>query len=53
MQQGFPVNALNAIKQCPKVYRIYCATANPVQLFFALAGELPVTAQVPLLLLWS
>lgn len=31
MQNGFPVNVLNAIKQCPEVCRIYCATANPVQ----------------------
>ena len=31
MKQGFPVNVLNAIKQCPEVCHIYCATANPVQ----------------------
>lgn len=35
MQQGFPVNVLNAIKQCPEVCRIYCATANPVQVVVA------------------
>ncbi|ESA37680.1 adenosine monophosphate-protein transferase [Leptolyngbya sp. Heron Island J] len=35
MQQGFPVNVLNAIKQCPEVCRIYCATANPVQVVIA------------------
>ena len=35
MQQGFPINVLNAIKQCPEVCRIYCATANPVQVVIA------------------
>ena len=35
MQQGFPLNVLNAIKQCPEVCRIYCATANPVQVVIA------------------
>ena len=28
---GFPVNVLNQVKQVPEVCRIYCATANPVQ----------------------
>jgi adenosine/AMP kinase len=27
----FPVNVLNTIKQVPEVCRIFCATANPVQ----------------------
>ena len=27
----FPVNVLNAIKQVPEVARIFCATANPVE----------------------
>ncbi len=31
MTDGFPVNVLNAIKACPEVCRVYCATANPVQ----------------------
>lgn len=35
MQHGFPVNVLNAVKQCPEVCRIYCATANPVQVVVA------------------
>ncbi|MBN1430528.1 MAG: adenosine-specific kinase [Anaerolineae bacterium] len=26
----FPINILNAIKQIPEVCRVYCATANPV-----------------------
>lgn len=39
MQQGFPVNVLNAIKLCPEVCRIYCATANPVQVVVATSEQ--------------
>lgn len=39
MKQGFPVNVLNAIKQCPEVCRIYCATANPVQVVVATSNQ--------------
>lgn len=35
MRQGFPINVLNAIKQVPEVCRIFCATANPVQVLVA------------------
>jgi uncharacterized protein len=35
MQQAFPINVLNAIKQCPEVCHIYCATANPVEVIVA------------------
>lgn len=31
----FPINVLNAIKACPEVCRIYCATANPVRVVVA------------------
>lgn len=31
----YPVNVLNAIKQVPEVCRIYCATANPVEVLLA------------------
>ena len=31
MEDGFPINVLNAIKSCPEVCRVYCATANPVE----------------------
>jgi len=31
MENGFPVNILNAIKNIPEVCNIYCATANPVE----------------------
>ena len=39
MKGGFPVNVLNAIKQCPEVCRIYCATANPVQVVVATSSQ--------------
>lgn len=31
----FPINVLNHIKMVPEVCRIYCATANPVQVVIA------------------
>lgn len=35
MREGFPVNVLNQLKAVPEVCRIYCATANPVQVVVA------------------
>ena len=35
MEEGFPINVLNAIKMVPEVCRIYCATANPVEVIIA------------------
>ena len=32
---AFPVNVLNAIKNVPEVTRIFCATANPVEVIIA------------------
>jgi adenosine/AMP kinase len=31
----FPVNVLNAVKNVPEVARIFCATANPVEVLLA------------------
>ncbi len=31
MKDMFPVNVLNAVKNVPEVCRIFCATANPVE----------------------
>lgn len=31
----FPVNVLNVVKMVPEVCRIYCATANPVEVIIA------------------
>jgi hypothetical protein len=36
LREGFPVNVLNQLKQVPEVCRIFCATANPVEV---LVGE--------------
>lgn len=35
MENGFPVNILNTIKNIPEVCNIYCATANPVEVIIA------------------
>lgn len=35
----FPINVLHAVKACPEVVRIFCATANPVQVVVAEEGE--------------
>ena len=32
---AFPINVLNAIKMVPEVCRIFCATANPVEVILA------------------
>ncbi|MHC9537916.1 MAG: adenosine-specific kinase [Vulcanimicrobiota bacterium] len=39
LQNTFPVNVLNSIKMVPEVCRIYCATANPVQVIIAETDE--------------
>jgi adenosine/AMP kinase len=39
LRGAFPINVLNAIKQCPEVCRIFCATANPVQALVAETGQ--------------
>ncbi|MCK4273231.1 adenosine-specific kinase [bacterium] len=35
LQNAFPINVLNAIKSCPEVCTIFCATANPLQVIVA------------------
>jgi len=35
----FPVNVLNALKMVPKVYRIFCATANPTEVVIAQTNQ--------------
>ncbi len=35
LRDGFPVNVLNQVKAVPEVCRVYCATANPVQVLVA------------------
>lgn len=35
VENGFPINILNAIKAVPEVCRVICATANPVEVIVA------------------
>jgi len=35
MKDMFPINVLNTIKNVPEVCRIFCATANPVEVIIA------------------
>ena len=35
LREAFPINVLNAVKMVPEVCRIYCATANPVEVLVA------------------
>ena len=35
MKDAFPINVLNAVKLCPEVCRVFCATANQVEVILA------------------
>jgi adenosine/AMP kinase len=35
LRDGYPVNVLNQLKQVPEVCRIFCATANPLEIVIA------------------
>lgn len=35
LEDGYPVNVLNSLKQVPEVCGIFCATANPVEVLVA------------------
>ena len=35
LRGAYPINVLNAVKLCPEVARVFCATANPVQALVA------------------
>ena len=37
IKNAFPINVLPAIKTCPEIYSVFCATANPVE--FLVMGE--------------
>jgi hypothetical protein len=32
LRKAYPINVLNQIKACPEVARVFCATANPLQI---------------------
>ncbi len=35
LRDAYPINILTQVKNCPEVCRIYCATANPLQVIVA------------------
>lgn len=35
LKNAFPINVLNQIKLCPEVCRVFCATANPLEVIVA------------------
>lgn len=35
LRKAYPINILNQIKLCPEVCRIFCATANPLEVIVA------------------
>jgi hypothetical protein len=39
LADAYPINVLNAIKQCPEVCSIFCATANPVEVVVAESSQ--------------
>jgi hypothetical protein len=39
LKNAFPINVLNAVKACPEVCRIFCATANPLQVIVATSPQ--------------
>ncbi len=39
LREAFPINVLNAVKACSEVCRIFCATANPLEVIVAETGQ--------------
>ena len=39
LKEAYPVNVLNAIKGVPEVCRVFCATANPLEVVVAVSGQ--------------
>jgi adenosine/AMP kinase len=39
LRNAYPINVLNRIKDCPEVCRIFCATANPLQVVVAQSDQ--------------
>jgi adenosine/AMP kinase len=39
IKKAFPINVLNQIKTCPEVCRIFCATANPLEVIVASSAQ--------------
>jgi len=39
LRNAYPVNVLNRIKDCPEVCRVFCATANPLEVVVAESAQ--------------
>jgi adenosine/AMP kinase len=39
LRNAFPINVLTAIKNCPEVCHIFCATANPLEVVIASTAQ--------------
>lgn len=39
LRNAYPINLLNAVKLCPEVARVFCATGNPVEALVAETGR--------------
>jgi adenosine/AMP kinase len=39
LRKAFPINILNQVKACPEVCRIFCATANPLEVIVAQTSQ--------------
>ena len=39
LRGAYPINLLNAVKLCPEVARVFCATANPVEALVAATDQ--------------
>ncbi|MBN1837054.1 MAG: adenosine-specific kinase [Spirochaetales bacterium] len=39
LRKAFPINVLNPIKACQEVARIFCATANPLEVLVVQTGQ--------------
>lgn len=39
LKKAFPINVLNAVKNCPEVCRIFCATANALEVVVAASAQ--------------
>jgi uncharacterized protein len=39
LKQAYPINVLNAVKQCPEVCSIFCASANPIEVIVAVTEQ--------------
>lgn len=39
LKNAFPINVLNQVKNCPEVCRIFCATANPLEVVVCITDQ--------------